>query len=58
MSDRPTQEIEPVPLYEAFDDAGRAFLDEFVRIFNDGGYTEAVEVLLADEAEVSTVADE
>lgn len=47
-----------MPLYEAFDDAGRAFLDEFVRIFNDGGYTEAVEVLLADEAEVSTVADE
>ncbi len=37
-------------LYELFDDAGRAWLDELVRLFNDGAYTEAVDRFLADEA--------
>ena len=43
MSDR-------AALYDAFDDEGRAWLDEIVCAFNRGGYTEAVEAFLVDEA--------
>lgn len=46
-----TADVRP-PLYELFDDAGRAWLDELVRLVNDGGYTEAVNAFLADEAAV------
>jgi hypothetical protein len=33
-----------------FDDSGRQWLDEVVRAFNDGGYSEMVAAFLADEA--------
>jgi hypothetical protein len=51
MAEPPIEHAEPLPLYEAFDDVGRAWLDEVVRVFNDGGYTEAVRSLLIGEAE-------
>lgn len=50
MSEPPTQPTEPVRLYDAFDDAGRARLDDLVRLVDDGAYKEQVHVLLADEA--------
>lgn len=58
MADPPIQPAEPLPLYEAFDDLGRAWLDEVVRVFNDGGYAEAVQVVLVDEAEAPGAVDE
>lgn len=39
-------------LYDLLDDAGREWLDELVRLFNDGAYGEAVDAFLADEAAV------
>jgi hypothetical protein len=44
-----TADVRP-SLYELFDDAGRAWLDELVRLLNDGAYTEAVDNFLAAEA--------
>jgi hypothetical protein len=44
-------------LYDAFDAEGRAWLDEIVRIFNEGGYTEARDAFLADEAAADRAAD-
>jgi len=49
MTGPPTEHAEALRLYDAFDDAGRAWLDEVVDAFNHGGYTEAVQALLADE---------
>jgi hypothetical protein len=40
-------------LWEAFDDAGRAFLEELVRLVDDGAYKEAVQAFLADEVAVA-----
>ena len=53
MSEPPTRQVERLRLYDAFDEAGRARLDELVRLVDDGAYTEAVQALLADEAEAS-----
>jgi len=58
MAEPPTQHAEPLRLYDAFDDAGRAWLDEFVRVFNEGGYAEAARVLAAQEAEAPGAVDE
>lgn len=52
MSEHPIATDSRPPLYEVFDDAGRAWLDELVRLVNDGAYTEAVDALLADEAAI------
>jgi len=49
MTGPPTEQAEVLRLYDAFDDAGRAWLDQVVDAFNHGGYTEAVQALLADE---------
>lgn len=46
-----TADVRP-PLYEVFDDEGRAWLEELVRLVNDGAYTEAVNAVLADEAAI------
>ncbi len=45
------------PLYDVLDDEGRAWLDGIARIFNDGGYTEARDAFLSDEAAVHGSAD-
>jgi len=50
MADSPSQQVDRLALYDAFDDAGRAWLDEIVRVFNDHGYGEALQAQLADEA--------
>jgi hypothetical protein len=49
MSD-PTGCSERPRLWDVFDDAGRKWLEEVVRAFNDGGYSEMVAAFLADEA--------
>ncbi|MGH8998879.1 MAG: hypothetical protein ACRDY7_05755 [Acidimicrobiia bacterium] len=58
MADPPIRPAELLPLYEAFDDVGRAWLDEIVRVFNEGGYTEAVQALLVDEVQAPGAVDE
>lgn len=45
-------------LHDTFDEAGRVWLDEIVRAFNDGDYTQAVDALLADEAAAPGAVDE
>ena len=57
MSD-PTEKLERPLLWDAFDDAGRKWLDEVVQAFNDGGYSEMVSALLADEAAAPGAIDE
>ena len=49
MSD-PTGCSESPRLWDGIDDAGRQWLDEVVRAFNNGGYSEMVAAFLADEA--------
>lgn len=39
-------------LYEVFDEAGRTWLEGFVRLVNDGAYTEAVNAFRDDEAAI------
>ena len=58
MPEQPTDQITQLPLYDLFDEAGRSWLNEIVRVFDEGGYTEAVRVLLADEAEAPGGTDE
>lgn len=58
MADASTSDhLERPRLYEVFDDEGRAWLDEIARVFNDGGYTEARDAFLSDEAAVHGSAD-
>ena len=58
MSETPTQHFERPLLSDAFDDAGRAWLDEIVSAFNAGDYTEAVQALLVDEASAPGATDD
>lgn len=57
MSEHVTPAANQPRLYDVVDDAGRAWLDEIVRLFNDGAYAEAVEGFLADEAAVHGLDD-
>jgi len=57
MSD-PTTHVDRPPLYEVFDDAGKAWLDQVVQAFNEGGYQQAVNALLADEAAAPGAVDD
>jgi hypothetical protein len=50
MTDSSAGQVDRPRLYDVFDDEGRAWLDEVVRAFNEGGYTEAVDAFLTDEA--------
>jgi hypothetical protein len=43
---------EDLPLGELLDDPGKAWLEDVVDAFNAGGYEQAVEVFLADEAAI------
>jgi len=49
MSD-PTGCSERPRLWDVFDESGRRSLEEVVRAFNDGGYSEMVAAFLSDEA--------
>ena len=57
MSEHATPSDGEPRLYDLLDDAGREWLDEIVRLFNDGAYDEAVEAFVADEAAVHGVND-
>lgn len=52
MSEHVTPSAAQPRLYDLVDDAGREWLDEIVRLFNDGAYTEAIDAFVADEAAV------
>lgn len=58
MAEPSAEQVDRPVLHDVFDGAGRAWLDEIVRAFNDGGYAEAVDVLLADEAAAPGAIDE
>lgn len=51
MSDQRDPTEEP-RFRDTLDDAGKAWLDELIAWFNAGGYTEAVNAFLADEAAI------
>jgi hypothetical protein len=58
MSDPPTEQVDRPRLYDAFDEKGRAWLQDIVRAFNEGTYRQAVDALVADEAAAPGAVDE